>query len=96
MGRMYEEKRYRRNPLDRYADIRGFRVATVFLGIDHNVAGIGSPQWFETTVSRSSVDDNSLPVKIEGETFRYPTLADALAGHVVICEKVKSSREIGE
>jgi predicted RNA-binding protein with TRAM domain len=53
------------------------------------------PLWFETKVSRSAADGNALAVKIEQGTLRYSTMADALAGYVVFCEKVKSG-EIGE
>jgi hypothetical protein len=45
-------------------------------------------------VFRSSTDGN-LGIKITRETVQYSTIADALTGHVVICEKVKSG-EIGE
>jgi hypothetical protein len=39
--------------------------------------------------------DGTHGVKINYDTLRYSTLADALAGHVVVCEKVTSG-EIGE
>jgi hypothetical protein len=53
------------------------------------------PLWFETKVSRSAADGNALAVKIEQGTLRYSTMADALAGYLVIREKVRSG-EIGE
>ena len=75
-------------------DIQGFRVETVFLGINHNIPDVESPPWFETMVFRASTD-GTLGVKIKYETLRYSTVADALAGHVLICEKVQNG-EIGE
>jgi hypothetical protein len=39
--------------------------------------------------------NGTLGVKIKYDTLRHSTVADAVAGHVVICEKVKSG-EIGE
>jgi hypothetical protein len=39
--------------------------------------------------------DSTHGVKIKYDTLRYSTVSDALAGHVVICGKVKSG-EIGE
>jgi hypothetical protein len=75
-------------------DIEGFRVETVFLEINHNIPTVEPPLWFETMVFRESADGTH-GVKIEYDTLRYSTVADALAGHVVICEKVHSG-EIGE
>jgi hypothetical protein len=74
--------------------IKGFHVATVFLGINHNLSAIGPPLWFETRVCRISADGKP-GVRIKYDTLRYSMVVDALAGHVVICEKVKN-REIGE
>jgi hypothetical protein len=75
-------------------DIQGFHVETVFLGINHNIPDVEPPLWFETMVFRQSADGTH-GVKIKYDTLRYSTVSDALAGHVVICEKVKSG-EIGE
>jgi hypothetical protein len=75
-------------------DVEGFYISTEFLGINHNATGAGPPLWFETMVFRESANGN-LGVKIEYGTVRYSTWAEALAGHVVICEKVMSG-EIGE
>ena len=75
-------------------DIQGFRVETVFLGINHNIPGIEPPLWFESMVFRESADGTH-GVRIKYDTLRYSTVADALAGHLSICEKVKSG-EIGE
>ena len=75
-------------------DIQGFRVETVFLGINHNIPEIEPPLWFESMVYRESADGTH-GVRIKYDALRYSTVADALAGHVSICEKVKSG-EIGE
>jgi hypothetical protein len=68
--------------------VQGFYVVTEFLGINQNVSGTGPPLWFETMVFRESAL-NGLGVKIEYGNVRYSTLADALAGHAIICDKVK-------
>ena len=75
-------------------NIQGFRVETVFLGINHNMPGIEPPLWFESMVFRESADGTH-GVRIKYDTLRYSTVADALAGHLSICEKVKSG-DIGE
>jgi hypothetical protein len=72
----------------------GFHILTAFLGINQNISETGPPLWFETMVFRASADGN-LGVEIKYETLRYSKIADALAGHCVICEKVKYG-EIGE
>ena len=69
------------------ADVQGFHVSTEFLGINFNITGIGPPIWFETMVFRGSTD-GTLGTEIKYGALRYSTVADALAGHVVICEKV--------
>jgi hypothetical protein len=74
--------------------VDGFHILTAFLGINQNISETGPPLWFETMVFRASTDGN-LGVEIEYETLRYSTIADAFAGHCVICEKVKYG-EIGE
>jgi hypothetical protein len=66
----------------------------VFLGINHNIPNVEPPLWFETMVFRESADGTH-GVKIRYGTLRCSTLSDALSGHVVVCEKVKSG-EIGE
>jgi hypothetical protein len=75
-------------------DIQGFRVETVFLGINHNIPEIEPPLWFESMVYRESADGTH-GVRIKYDTLRYSTVADAVAGHLSICEKVKGG-EIGE
>ena len=61
-------------------DIQGFRVETVFLGIDHSISDVEPPLWFETMVFRESANGN-LGVKIEfGRRVRPPdTLSSASA-----------------
>ena len=66
----------------------------VLLGINHNIPEIEPPLWFESMVFRESADGTH-GVRIKYDTLRYSTVADALAGHLSICEKVKSG-EIGE
>ena len=75
-------------------DIQGFYIETEFLGINHNVTESGPPLWFETMVYRESAQRNS-GLKIEYGTVLYSTVAEAIAGHLAICEKVRRG-EIGE
>ena len=51
-------------------DIQGFRVETVFLGINHNIPGIEPPLWFESMVYRESADGTH-GVRIKYDTLRY-------------------------
>ena len=51
-------------------DIQGFRVETVFLGINHNVPEIEPPLWFESMVYRESADGTH-GVRIKYDTLRY-------------------------
>ena len=76
-------------------DIQGFRVETVFLGNNHNIPAVEPPLWFETMVFRQSADATH-GVKIKYDMLRYSTVADALAGRVVTCEKVKSGKSENE
>jgi hypothetical protein len=69
-------------------DIQGFRIETEFLGINHNVTESGPPLWFETMVYRESVQGNH-GLKIEYGTVFYSTVAEAIAGHAAICEKLR-------
>ena len=74
--------------------IEGFQVSTIFLGINFNLGEPGPPLWFETAAFRRTIDGN-LGAQIQCEAFQYSTATDAFAGHVVVCQKVRSG-EIGE
>ena len=52
----------------------GVTVSTVWLGLDHNYAGGGAPQIFETMIFGGDHDQ---------ECFRYATLAAAEDGHAL-------------
>jgi hypothetical protein len=65
--------------LDEGDEGKRVRVSTVFLGLDHN-RGDGPPVLWETLVFGGELD---------GEMQRYSSLADALAGHQAMCERVK-------
>lgn len=54
-------------------------VSTVFLGCDHNWSGEGPPVLFETMVFGGPLDE---------EQVRYCTLAEARAGHSLLCAQV--------
>lgn len=75
-------------------DVDGFRISTVFMGINLNLSGFGPALWFQTMVYRSSID-GTLGTQIRCGTFRYSAVDDALTSHLVVCEKVMSG-EIGE
>lgn len=58
-------------------------MSTVFLGIDHAFSG-GLPVLWETIVFGGPLD---------GEMDRYTSRADALAGHQVMCARVRAALE---
>jgi len=61
----------------------GYRISTVFLGLDHNFTGEGLPVLWETMV---------FPDLPSGEIQkRYSSREDALAGHEKIVEKVRKA-----
>ena len=66
----------------------------MFLGINVSLTASGSPLWFQTMVYRGSID-GTLGAQMACGTFRYSAFANALTGHFMVCEKVKSG-EIGE
>ena len=63
--------------------IKGIRVSTVFLGIDHGF-GLGKPILFETIIFGSNLK------KLQGYQERYHTLQEAEKGHKDAIEFVNS------
>ena len=59
-------------------NIEGFRVSTVFLGLDHNYCSKGPPLLFETMVFDCRDDRDSLS---ESYCDRYSTWDQAVEGH---------------
>jgi hypothetical protein len=57
-------------------------VSTVFLGLDHSF-GDGPPLLFETMTFEGPISD---------ECERYTTWDEAVAGHAVMCERVRSAQ----
>lgn len=57
----------------------GWRVSTVFIGLDHNFSNAGPPVLWETLVFGGPLD---------GEMERYTSRADALEGHRAMCARV--------
>jgi hypothetical protein len=57
-----------------WTDVRGVRVSTVFLGVDHSW-GDGPPVLFETMIFGSEAGD------LDEYQERYTTLEDARLGH---------------
>ena len=55
--------------------VRGFRVSTIFLGLDHSFSGEGDPILFQTTVSSE---------EREVAEWRYSTWEQAARGHRTI------------
>jgi hypothetical protein len=62
----------------------GWRVSTVFLGIDYRHFGKGPPILFETMVFGGPLD---------GDTTRYCTWDEADAGHTAMLVKVLTALE---
>lgn len=60
-------------------------VSTVFLGLDHSF-GYGPPQLFETMAFGGELDQ---------EQERYSTWDQAIAGHDVMCARVRSTLTTG-
>ena len=66
-----------------YSEIGPYEVSTVFLGLNHALAFIGRPLWFETMVFGSG--------GMDGSTERYETEEEAREGHERICLAVLDS-----
>lgn len=62
--------------------IRGVRISTVFLGLDHNFFGEGPPILWETMVFGG---------RLHGEMRRYSSRADAVRGHALFVTRVDRS-----
>jgi len=60
-------------------------VSTVFLGLDHNLFGVGPPILWETMILGGPLD---------GYQRRYSTRAAALEGHAVACDLQRQQRRI--
>jgi hypothetical protein len=65
------DRTYQRVALDKFGDVT---VSTVWLGLDHNYVPGNPPLIFETLAYRGDYVE-------EIASDRYPTLAEALAGH---------------
>lgn len=77
-GELFENYEYK-NIQQTY--INGHRISTVWLGMNHNFFGEGSPLIFESMVF---VDDDSYA---DLDMVRYATETEAKAGHQVLVEK---------
>ncbi len=64
--------------------VRGVRISTVFLGMDHSFGTGGPPIVFETMIFGGALDH---------EQWRYATWSEAEAGHALAVEKVKAAME---
>jgi len=83
ISRQELDEKYRRKNDRQTAETNtfGYRISTVFLGLDHNFTGEGPPVLWETMV---------FPELPSGEIQkRYSSHEDALAGHEKIVEKVR-------
>lgn len=69
----------------------GVSVSTVFLGVDHNFTGQGSPILYETMVFL----DSTGWAGVDHFTSRYATRKEALAGHEATVHAVKSFPGLG-
>lgn len=61
----------------------GWRVSTVFLGLDHRHVGTGPPILWETMVFGGPLDQAQR---------RYTSRADALRGHRELCARCNAAR----
>lgn len=68
--------------------VGGFKVSTVFLGLDHNFSMIGPPRLYETMVFQLK-DDGSMTSAEEKGFNRYCTWAEAELGHEEIVQELK-------
>jgi hypothetical protein len=57
-------------------------ISTVFLGLDHNYAGVGPPVLWETLVFGGALD---------GEMDRYTSREAAFRGHQAMCARVRET-----
>lgn len=64
-------------------EVDGFRVSTVFLGLDHSFMG-STPHWFETMI----FGDNG--TAFDDYQERYPTWEEAVIGHERAVNMVKN------
>ena len=77
-----------------YETINGWKVSTIFLGIDH---GFGGPsRWFETMIFVDEdrpaplEDDERLKEWRENQQMRYSTWDEAEKGHAMFCEIIRN------
>lgn len=69
--------------LDGCGDLSPIEVSTVFLGLNHSWS-TGKDLWFETMVFGGPLG---------GESKRYETYSEAMAGHQVMVERVLEARK---
>jgi hypothetical protein len=75
----------------------GIRVSTIYIGLDHGMPWSGTPQIFESMAfaaelsvhkaSEGSIFTQDFAYHKELDCERYATEAQALAGHLAMCEK---------
>ena len=83
-GELFGDMAYRRVGLDEFDD--GTNISTVWLGIPHGYDPMG-PLVFETMVFKANGED---------ETYRYPTLERAIAGHALRVADVREEQGLPE
>ena len=88
-AQLFEDNAYRR--IAETTLPNGTWVSTVWLGLDHNFSGVGSPIMFETMVFPHK--DATLD---EQEQERYSTLEEALNGHARMVQKYTQQQSSGE
>ena len=73
-------------------DVEGFRVSTVFLGLDHSWSG-GPPLIFESMVFSATTKFNEIAQREFHEELdqrRYSTYAQAMAGHEAMVAETRA------
>lgn len=85
--RFGHDRDYKRVALTQVGELS---VSTVWLGLDHNFAGVGPPLIFETMIHDDAADD-----WLEDQ-WRYASEADARAGHEQVVATLRSAQRRGD
>ncbi|MCF8605126.1 hypothetical protein L5I01_17365 [Gordonia sp. HY442] len=73
-------------------DVGEVRVSTVWMGIDHNMTGVGPPLIFETMLFVN--DDEDEGDYRHNALVRYATEEEALRGHLAAVDALRDGREL--
>lgn len=86
-GSYLEDRNFNRHIGDE--EINGYRISTVWMGLDHSFFGDSDPLIFETMIfARSDMVANE---ELDGYQERYSTKEQAIQGHKIACELVRQT-----